>query len=390
MEGARIALLTLYYPPEMFGNAPLVRTVVREFTERGAQVQIVTMPPHHRVDRTQQPFVPEGASIHYVGNPRTARGVGGQLRNWWSFARGAATWLAGEAPLVALSVTPPFFFPAVLRKAVKRRGHRLIHWLQDMYPAAIEVGATPSPATRALVARIVRRSLSVPEAIIAVTDDWRGDLANGLGVPAERVHVCENWCGVELNGAPHRQKQGPRRLLFAGNVGRVADMQTVVKALLNLGELDWLLDICGSGAAVGELAELARPLGSRVCFHGEVSEAELNEHYGNASLGLVPMRKGASRASVPSKTYAYFAAGLPVLASVDEGSHFDRLVRSEGVGWCARAGDVEDVARSIREALSAPDADLLARGSRARALYDRCYSPEVGSARFADLVESLL
>lgn len=390
MEGARIALLTLYYPPEMFGNAPLVRTVVREFTKRGAEVQIVTMPPHHRVDPTQKPFVPEGASLHYVGNPRTARSVGGQLRNWWSFARGAAAWLEGEAPLVALSVTPPFFFPAVLRKAVKRRGHRLIHWLQDMYPAAIEVGATPSPATRALVVRIVRKSLSVPDAIIAVTEDWRGDLANGLGVPEERVHVCENWCGVELNGVGKGAQSNTRRLLFAGNVGRVADMQTVVKALHLLDGHDWLLDICGSGAAVGELADLARPLGSRVCFHGEVSEAELGEYYGNASLGLVPLRKGASRASVPSKTYSYFACGLPVLTAVDEGSHFDRLVRSEGVGWCARAGDIEDVARALREALSTPEPELVRRGALARRLYEQRYSPEVGATRFADLVEMLL
>jgi len=374
----------------MFGNAPLVRTVVREFTRRGARVDIVTMAPHHRVDPTQKALVPNGARLHYVGRPRTVRGIGVQLKNWWSFARSAAKWLDGVAPLVALSVTPPFFLPAVLRSAVRRRGHRLIHWLQDMYPAAIEVGVAPSLATKALVTSIVRKSLSVPDAVIAVTDDWQGELTNGLCVPAERVHVCENWCGVELNGAPHPEKQGPRRLLFAGNVGRVADMQTVVKALLALTEIDWKLDICGSGAAVQELAELSRPLGSRVCFHGEVSEAELHKYYGRASLGLVPLRKGASRASVPSKTYAYFAAGLPVLASVDEWSHLDRLVSSEGVGWCAWAGDVEDVARSLRDVLSASDADLRARGSRARALYDRRYSPEVGSSRFADLVEKLL
>lgn len=390
MEGVRIALLTLYYPPEMFGNAPLVRTVVREFTLRGARVDVVTMKPHHRVDPVQQPFAPEGSTLHYVGTPQAVQGVAGQLKNWWSFARAAARWLNDQQPLVVLSVTPPFFFPSVLRKVVKKRGHRLIHWLQDMYPAAIEVGATPSPTAKAIVKNIVKRSLAVPQAIVAVTEDWLGELTNGLGVPAERVHVCENWCGVELNGAPHRKKQGPRRLLFAGNVGRVADMQTVLKSLLMLREMDWVLDICGSGAAIGELQEIARPLGKRVCFHGEVSEADLQEHYSSASVGLVPLRKGASRASVPSKTYSYFATALPVLAAVDEGSHFDRLVRKEGVGWCAQAGDIEGVAHALREALSASEEDLHTRGSRARALYERHYSPEVGPSRFADLVERLM
>lgn len=390
MEGVRIALLTLYYPPEMFGNAPIVRTVVREFTRRGAQVDVVTMEPHHRVDPLQQPFAPQGSTLHYVGTPQAVQGVAGQLKNWWSFARAAAKWLNEQKPLVVLSVTPPFFFPAVLHKVVKRRGHRLIHWLQDMYPAAIEVGATPSPTAKAIVKSIVKRSLAVPEAILAVTEDWLGELTNGLGVPAERVYVCENWCGVELDGATRRRSQQPRRLLFAGNVGRVADMQTVLKALLTLTDMDWMLDICGSGATVAELKEIARPVGSRVCFHGEVSEADLQEHYTNASVGLVPLRKGASRASVPSKTYSYFAAALPVVTAVDEGSHFDRLVRSEGVGWCARAGDIEDVARTLREALNASEEDLIARGSRARSLYEHRYSPEVGPTRFADLVERLV
>lgn len=390
MEGVRIALLTLYYPPEMFGNAPLVRTVVREFSRRGAKVEIVTMAPHHRVDPQQAPFVPDTARLHYIGKPKPARGVLGQLRNWWSFAHAAANWLDSKPALVALSVTPPFFFPVVLRNVVKRRKHRLIHWLQDMYPAAIEIGATPSPAIKATVTRIMRKSLSVPEAVIAVTDDWREDLTNGLGLPAERLKVCENWCGVELNGVGTPALSRPRRFLFAGNVGRVADMQTVVKALRALDEIDWTLDICGSGAAIGELTEMARPLGDRARFHGEVSEAELSDYYRNASLGLIPLRKGASRASVPSKAYSYFACGLPVLAAVDEGSHFDRLVTSEGVGWCARAGDVEDVARALREALTAPEAELLTRGSKARTLYERRYSPEVGSTRFADVIESLL
>jgi colanic acid biosynthesis glycosyl transferase WcaI len=390
VEGVRIALLTLYYPPEMFGNAPLVRTVVREFTRRGAQVDVVTMEPHHRVDPTQQPFVPDGATLHYVGSPRTARGVAGQLMNWWSFARGAAKWLSEQKPLVVLSVTPPFFFPAVLRKAISRRGHHHIHWLQDMYPAAIEVGATPSPTTKAVVASIVKKALAVPEAIVAVTEDWLGELTNGLGVPAERLYVCENWCGVELDGASPQLSLHPRRLLFAGNVGRIADMQTVLKALTTLSAMEWTLDICGSGAAIGELIELGRPLGSRVRFHGEVSESALSEFYSNASLGLVPLRKGASRASVPSKTYSYFAAALPVLAAVDEGSHFDRLVRREGVGWCARAGDVDDVARALREVLTAPEEELVQRGSRGRILYENHYSPEAGATRFADLVERLV
>ncbi len=390
MKVQRIAVLTLYYPPEMFGNAPLVRSAVEALAQTGLETHVVTAEPHHRVDPNSREQATKGIRVDRVTALEPVHGTLSQLKNWYRFARAAAEWLESQEPMPVISITPPFFFPKVLQRAVRARGHFLIHWLQDMYPAAIEIGHnSPRPVSRA-VHWIVKRSLAVPNKVIAVTEDWLPELANGFSVPSCKLQVCENWCGAILDGIADPGAQHPPRLLFAGNIGRMADLDTVLRALSHLVDEAWTLEVCGTGACLEQVRELAKPLGDRVRFHGAVPESELAKHYASASLGIVPLRKGASRASVPSKTYSYFACGLPVLCLVDSGSHFDRLIRREPVGWVAQAGDVASTTDALRKALTTPPETLRAMGAKARALYEDRYSPEAGSARFVRTLREIL
>jgi glycosyltransferase involved in cell wall biosynthesis len=170
----------------------------------------------------------------------------------------------------------------------------------------------------------------------------------------------------------------------------MADLRTVIEALANLQDDEWILDICGTGVRLNEIRALAEPLGSRVQFHGAVPEGQLASFYQDASVGIVPLQPGGSRASVPSKTYSYWAAALPVLCIVDPNSHFDKLLKQHTVGWSAPAGDTEALTQTIRQALRASDETLDEMGARARQLYEQRYSPEAGSRRFLETLLRIL
>ena len=73
----------------------------------------------------------------------------------------------------------------------------------------------------------------------------------------------------------------------------------------------------------------------------------LNEVLAAGDIHLVPLRKGLSSISVPSKLYSILAAGRPVLVSVDPGTEIDLVVTRSGAGRSVPAGDSREFIAEI-------------------------------------------
>jgi len=79
---------------------------------------------------------------------------------------------------------------------------------------------------------------------------------------------------------------------------------------------DWHLDLVGKGSLIPELTRLAESLGigSRVHFHGFVSDQDLDPLYGNAHLFLMPAVQGYGIPAIES-----LERGIPVLLHRESG-----------------------------------------------------------------------
>ena len=119
---------------------------------------------------------------------------------------------------------------------------------------------------------------------------------------------------------------------------------------------------------LNDIGRRLRGSGIRLCFQGIGDTSQLDEehvsnlgstlyedtwgYFLNASVGLVVSAGEFMQNNESSKIYHYLRAGLPVVS--EAGFPNDEVVRRSGLGFIVQSGDMEEMARRIREAACMP------------------------------------
>jgi glycosyltransferase involved in cell wall biosynthesis len=212
-------------------------------------------------------------------------------------------------------------------------------------------------AKRLLFAAYMKRTYDLFFGVGSLTLEY----LRSFGVPAERTGLFPYAVDVEAfrsgSALSTAQRQAARERL-----GVPADARIVLSlaklssreapwdlvrafALLEKNESVWLV-LAGDGP---DRAALEREAGPRVRFPGYILYPELPALYAAADLFVHPAREERWGVSVQEA----LACGLPVVASSRVGAAFD-LIRPGGNGFLYQAGNDEELACRIEEALALP------------------------------------
>ena len=259
------------------------------------------------------------------------------------------------------------------------RGIPVAMSIQDAYPESLSHRKRLAP--QSLLFRILRgldsRIAHSAKALIVVSDRFRETYRTDRGVPADRIHVLQNWgdassVNVDARGAyALRQKYGiTDHAIFAvylGNIGAAAGIETVIEAfefLWNDENISML--IAGAGSRLQACQELVEKKGlqDRVFFCTSRSKKDMGTILGAADVLLLPTQGEQSLVAVPSKLISYMLSGRPVLAMVLGNSETAELIRAAKAGWVVPPGDAVGVASALKAIAANPREDLRAAGAR--------------------------
>ena len=162
--------------------------------------------------------------------------------------------------------------------------------------------------------------------------------------------------------------------LFAGNVGNLQSVETIVEAARLLREDQEIrIHIVGGGISLEKCKELAKGL-ENITFYGRKKLEEMPQFYAMADALLISLidDPGMS-ANLPGKVQSYLAAGKPVIASLN--GETARLIREADCGLCSPAQDPQALAKNLREAAARED-QRLRWGRNARNYYENHFRKE--------------
>jgi colanic acid biosynthesis glycosyl transferase WcaI len=250
-------------------------------------------------------------------------------------------------PDIVLSANAPLDTQAVIYKASRGCGARLVFWLQDIYSDAIRrIVPKAFPLIGAAVARRYHRLefglLRSSDHIVAITDDFVPMLRRN-GITADRVSVIENWAplgemALTPSHAPEAEtKADCVRAVYAGTLGYKHNPDILLAAAK---ALPVVIEVFSEGAVAERLARKAaaeRVYNLRV--RPWVPFADLPAVLGGADILIAMIEEDAGMFSVPSKVLTYFACGRPVLAAVPRGNLARRLVEREHAGLGSDPGN---------------------------------------------------
>ncbi len=334
----RILLLTDNYPPETNASALRSSAHARRWTERGADVTVLTSFPNFPEGRLHPGYrqrlrdrkVVDGVEVVRV--PTLIFPNGGFVKRIVDFVSYAVS-----ASVAALFVrrpdvvvaTSPQFFAAVAGWVVSVLHRRpFVFELRDLWPDSIvAVGAMKEGlairALRKLEHFLYRRA----DLIVAVTESFRSHLV-ASGIPAGKIGVVRN--GVDLArftpGEPPATLRGELGLgdrlvvSYIGTIGMAHGLEMLIDVAEDLAvrapQVAFL--IVGAGAGLERLrAAVAERRLDNVVFVERVEHDRIVHFWRLSDLTLVLLRDDpVFRTVIPSKIFEAMATGTPIVTNV--------------------------------------------------------------------------
>jgi glycosyltransferase involved in cell wall biosynthesis len=339
----KILIICQYFPPDITAAAFRMYDTADLLRRSGHEIRVITAVPHRAIveGSTEQRSVQDGDwVVRCRVRPLAGSGLVPYLRHYLSFLESStvAAWrmrALGWVPDVIWASSPPLFagITGYFSSILFRRPWVLD--VRDIWPDSAVAAGQLRPGGFAFrvgkrLERFLYRRANQITCVSAPMHSYIGSLTKS------RVTVVYNGVKHTLiaNGQrlTPRVTPAPRVLLYAGNLGRVQDLDKLIQAAAGLkaaGRMNaWEIHLLGAGAVRGHLERLVERLEIRDCIKilpPVARETVAREMSAADALFLSLKPDPALRMTIPSKLFDYLATGMPVVAGiVGEGAEIAR------------------------------------------------------------------
>jgi len=364
----RVLILSQYYAPEPI---PKPVELARELSRRGHEITVLTgfpnyptgrLYPGYRLAPMRREILDGIPIIRTFEFPYHGRHAAGRILNYGTFMLSAVLGACAAPRCDVVYVWHPPLSIGVAAWIVSCLGRiPFVYDVQDIWPESVVLSGVLHDGhfARAL-SRLERFVYARARRILVVTDGARDNLI-AKGVPPEKVRVMSHWVDETLfaatdSGIRERIRSeygwGDRFVvLFAGNLGLVQGLDTVLEAAQGLGpNSSTLIVLMGDGTERERLQTRAQGLGvtSRVQFVPRQPAARMPDFMAASDVLLVHLQGSPlCEYVIPTKTFSYLAAGRPILLAMDGPAA--RLVRDAGAGLIVPPESPQLMTAAIRE-----------------------------------------
>lgn len=396
--GGKVWVINQWLPPDLAPTAVLCGELIAVLRDAGHPVVLVSRVRGAPDDAARD----DHSGMHRIVIDHLREGPTGilaKLASWPRFAwRAWRALMDGLKPedIVVVCSDPPLFYPLAIM-AARRRGARVVHWSQDVYPDVVQ-RYWPSAAVRWLLAPLRawrNRTLKQADCVVAISDGMAG-LMRDAGARAE---VIPNWARDERIGPRPLRDSALRRahfrhedfvVAYSGNLGRVHEFETLLTAadaLRHQPHIKFL--VVGSGPRKAEVQATVARLGlTSFLFLPLQPEAQLADTLAAGDTHFVSLRPEFEGLVLPSKFYSVAAVARGVIFCGDARGEMARLVAEHRCGISVAVGEGVALAKVISNLAADPDR-CQAFGRNARTMIDQHYSRAAALSKWRCLIESL-
>jgi glycosyltransferase involved in cell wall biosynthesis len=402
----RLIFVNRFFFPDHSATSQILSDLAFYLAGTGREVHIVTSRQIYDDPKASLPDqeIINDVPVHRVSSTQFGRtALLGRAIDYLSFYR--SVWhclieIARQGDILVAKTDPPLV-SLVAMAAARRKGARLLNWLQDLYPeVAVNLGVPfmHGPLAVAL-AEFRNRSLRQADATVVV-GQLMGQKVEALGIPSGRIHVIPNWCNDE-EIKPIAPAENPLRqawglegrfvLGYSGNLGRAHEFDTVLAAAERLRNDTCIVFLMiGGGKRFDELARAVnkRGLDSSFRFIPYQERKMLAQSLGAPDVHWLSLNPKLEGLIVPSKFYGIAAAGKPIIVIAAKDGELAPLLQDHACGAVIEPGDAGALVHTLLR-WSTDQTALAAMGIQARKMLDAHFTRQKGFERWRGLLEQL-
>ncbi len=406
-----VLIISPRFPPEPVTCALTNQHLAEGLVQSGHQVTVITAFPSRPAGRLYNGYCHRFRTVEHCGGYKVIRCFStlagkttGYIENFSFGVSSILNSLNIKADIVYAN-TWPFVSSGLISALCAWSGLPLVLNIQDIYPeTAVNLGML---ADRGMITRILRyldsRIACSAAGLITISENFSNFYKYARGVPDHKVHIVYNWMDGDVI------KVGPRYgnfrkgnsiseekfvILYAGNVGAVADVETIIESMAVLREQSRnfekiMLIIAGDGSHRSDCEDLAHQYNlTNVQFFYPLRLEQVSEVQEAADVLVLPTRRSGSFSSVPSKLIAYMLSGRPILGGVEDGSDTAMILREAQCGVIVEPEDPGAMAAEFERLMERPE-DLARMGVKARSYAEEHFTRNSCVPKVVGLLERL-
>jgi glycosyltransferase involved in cell wall biosynthesis len=378
----RLIFINRYFHPDQSATSRLLSDLAFALANAGHDILILTSRQRYDDPDARLPAseIRGKIKVHRLAGTRFGRRkLLGRSIDYLSFyvSMAAALLKLARGGDTIVSMTDPPMLGLVAGPIARLKGCRVVNWLQDLYPeVALAVG---TPLLRPILAKVIQglrdRSLRAADCNVVIAPAM-AERVLSLGVKNERV--IHNWVDdqaiVPIPAHENRFRQqwdleDKFVVGYSGNLGRVHDIDTILRASAELVDCQIVFLCIGGGAQYDALKWTAEKRGLTQLFRfmPYQSEADLPYSLSAADVHWLSHKPEFEGLLFPSKFYGIAAVGRPIIAITSRQSELASLVSEHQCGLAIEQGDGTSLALELKRLQAAPEI-CLAMGAHARAM----------------------
>ena len=387
----KILVVCQYYDPEPFR----IGDICRALKERGHQVTVVTGQPNYPEGeiypgyekKNRRHEVLDGVEVHRCFTMPRKSGVLHRFLNYYSFMLSSCRFvkkLPGDYDVVLVNQLSPVMMAKAGILYGRKHKKKVVMYCLDLWPESLIAGGIgrSSPIYK-FFHRVSRNIYTKMDKILVTSREFTGYLQQQFGIPEEKIQYLPQYAEELFDALPEVSREKHLNLTFAGNIGEVQSVETILQAARQLLDKPITFQVVGGGSDLERLQKLAADWKLKnVVFYGRRPVYEMPEFYAKADAMLVTLKADPVLSlTLPGKVQSCMAAGKPIIGAVD--GETARVIAEAECGYC---GPAEDAGRLAENILEFSSANMTQMGKNARAYYEQQFE----KTRFIDTLEGAL
>lgn len=367
----RILVVSQSFYPDNFK----INEVVGEFVTAGNKVTVLTglgdystgtIPTRYRWFKNRHENY-HGATIRRVRTISRRTGPIFRSLNYLSFAING--WLWGKLQsqkfdVVYVYMPSPVTMGVPAISVAHRQSIPLLIYNLDLWPESVKAMSIKEKTLSFNIIHKISQAIYQQADSIAVSSvPFMDYLVDVNEVPKERLRFIPQYATLPSRAKKEtseerelekliKENQAEINLLFAGNIGFVQDVETIIRAVASIqnsiNEKQLKIHIVGDGSDLKNVKKLTDSLNVArfVIFYGRRPESTMSLFYKNSDASLLTLKyENKIGETIPAKLQGYLAASQPVLAAIDGDAA--RIIAESDCGIRVCSGDAVGLGRAM-------------------------------------------
>ena len=368
----KILVVCQYYYPEPFRISDICESLV----EMGHDVTVLTGLPNY----------PEGQVLDGYRNGKKRNEVLNGVKvvrsfeigrgnnklnlflNYLSFALSGslkAFFMKEKFDVVLVNQLSPVMMgiPAIVYK--RKHKKKVLLYCLDLWPDSLAAGGIKESSMIYMFFMKISKWIYNSADSIAVTSSMFSEYFRTiLGVYKKEIHHLPQYAEDLFAESIEVPKNGKYHFVFAGNIGDMQSVETIVKAANELRENpNILFHIVGDGSKLEECKLLSKKMElENVIYYGRRPVSEMPYYYGLADAMLITLKNNkAISYTLPGKVQSYMAAGKPIIGAIN--GETNRVIKDAECGLCCTAENYSELASLIIQFCNSDEKGKMAQNS---------------------------